>query len=85
MGLLITTRIDGEKHIGVSVADEGTGIPPESLKTIFEAFYTTKPNGLGMGLAICHAIIQAHKGRLWVTNNSGPGATFHFTLPIATF
>lgn len=81
--LRVTTARDGANYVRVSVADQGTGIPPEMLHRIFDAFYTTKDNGLGMGLAICHEIIRAHGGKLWATNNSESGATFHFTLPLA--
>jgi signal transduction histidine kinase len=53
------------------------------MDRLFEAFYTTKPQGMGMGLAISHSIIEAHGGRLWAELNQGPGATFLFSLPIA--
>ena len=81
--LFITTTREDAHHVRISVADRGTGIPPEMMQRIFAAFYTTKENGLGMGLAICHEIIRAHGGKLWATNNSGAGATFHFTLTVA--
>ena len=64
-----------------SVTDVGTGLKPEDLHRIFDAFWTTKQNGIGMGLAICHSIIEAHGGKIWAENNTGPGATFHFSLP----
>ncbi len=70
---------DGCVHI--EVADGGTGIAQERLEEVFTPFYTTKPQGLGLGLAVCRTIITAHGGRLWATNNPGRGATFHFTLP----
>ena len=73
--------VDGE--LEVSVADCGTGISREQLERIFEAFYTTKKNGLGLGLAICRSIIAVHGGRLWATSDGRRGATFHFTLPEA--
>ena len=57
------------------------GWNPESLDHLFTAFYTTKPQGMGMGLAISQSIIEAHGGRLWAIPNDGPGATFQFTLP----
>ena len=59
----------------------GPGLEPESLDRLFTAFYTTKPQGMGMGLAISRSIIEAHGGRLWATASDGPGATFQFTLP----
>ena len=57
------------------------GFEPQSLDRLFDAFYTTKPEGMGLGLAISRRIIEAHGGRLWATVNPGRGATFHFTLP----
>jgi signal transduction histidine kinase len=53
------------------------------MKQLFNAFFSTKPKGMGMGLSICHSIIEAHGGRIWATSNGGPGATFRFTLPFA--
>jgi len=74
----------GEHMLRISVRDSGVGLDPEERDKIFQAFYTTKPDGLGMGLAISRSIVEAHGGRLWVTPNSGPGATFHLTLPLGT-
>jgi len=65
----------------ISVRDTGMGLPSEKLDRIFNAFYTTKPQGTGMGLAISRSIVEAHGGRLWATANAECGATFHFTLP----
>jgi PAS domain S-box-containing protein len=65
----------------ISVSDTGVGLPTEKPDQIFNAFYTTKPQGTGMGLAISRSIIEAHGGRLWATPNAVSGATFHFTLP----
>jgi C4-dicarboxylate-specific signal transduction histidine kinase len=67
----------------VAVCDSGPGIDAENLERIFEAFYTTKSNGMGMGLAICRSIIEAHEGRLWAETNEPRGAVFRFTLPNA--
>jgi C4-dicarboxylate-specific signal transduction histidine kinase len=64
-----------------SVSDTGVGLPKETMDQIFSAFFTTKPQGSGMGLAISRAIVESHGGRLWATANDGRGATFHFTLP----
>jgi len=78
--LLITT---GKTESGVLVAmrDSGPPLAPESLDRLFEAFYTTKPGGLGMGLPICRSIIEAHDGRLWASANVPCGAIFQFTVP----
>ncbi len=61
--------------------DSGPGINPENLDRIFERFFTTKANGMGMGLSICRSIIEAHSGRLWAEANEPRGAVFQFTLP----
>ena len=66
----------------VTVRDSGPGLDPESLGRLFDAFYTTKAGGLGMGLAICRSIIEAHGGRIWATANVPRGAVFQFTLPV---
>ena len=65
----------------VAVRDSGPGIDPEHLERVFEAFYTTKSSGVGMGLSICRSIIDAHGGRLWADANEPRGAVFQFTLP----
>jgi signal transduction histidine kinase len=65
-----------------SVSDTGVGLPAEKTDQIFSAFFTTKPQGSGMGLAISRSIVESHGGQLWATANSGVGATFHFNLPI---
>lgn len=73
-----------DSQLEICVSDSGRGIPPEVMDRIFTAFFTTKPQGIGMGLAISRSIIESHSGRLWATNNNpGPGASFHFTLPMA--
>jgi len=78
--LTIRLQTEGD-HMLVSVSDTGVGLPSENTSQIFNAFYTTKPQGTGMGLAISRSIIEAHAGRLWVSTNGTRGATFHFTLP----
>ena len=75
-----TARSDGDMVL-VAVEDSGPGLPPDNLEHVFEAFYTTKPSGLGMGLSICRSIIEAHGGRLWATANEPCGAIFQFTMP----
>ena len=64
-----------------SVSDTGVGLPMEKMGQIFSAFFTTKPQGSGMGLAISRSIVESHGGRLWATANARQGATFNFTLP----
>jgi signal transduction histidine kinase len=80
--LLISSGADDSKGVLVVVRDLGAGLDSKSLERLFEPFYTTKPQGMGMGLAICRSIIEAHGGRLWATSNRDRGASFHFTLPI---
>jgi PAS domain S-box-containing protein len=71
-----------EHHMLISVSDTGVGLAPEQADQIFKAFFTTKPQGTGMGLSISQSIIESHGGRLWSAANAGRGATFHLTLPI---
>ncbi len=78
-----TCRHD-ESALRVDVRDSGGGLDADAPDRIFEAFYTTKPEGMGMGLAIAHSIVEAHGGRLWVTPNADAGVTFHFTVPFET-
>jgi PAS domain S-box-containing protein len=79
--LTITTAQAEPNEVLVAVKDTGPGLAPSSLEQLFAPFYTTKPDGLGMGLSICRSIIEAHRGRLWVTTNLPRGAIFHFTVP----
>ena len=81
--LLIASRQDGSDKVLVAVRDSGIGIERETLEKIFTAFYTTKPQGMGMGLAISRSIVENHGGRLWATPNDGAGVTFAFALPVA--
>ncbi len=80
--LRIVTQHAEDGFVMISVTDTGKGIEPEQAEHIFDAFFTTKKEGTGMGLAISRSIIESHGGRLWFTPNTGPGATFYFTLPI---
>jgi PAS domain S-box-containing protein len=73
---------DESQGVRITVRDSGTGLDPKSLDHLFTAFYTTKPQGMGMGLAISRSIIEAHGGRLWAVPNDGAGATFQFTLDV---
>jgi len=79
--LLIRTDQDGENKVQLSVKDTGVGLTPQAAERIFEAFYTTKPDGMGIGLSISRSIIEAHQGRLWAVPNDGPGSTFSFVIP----
>jgi C4-dicarboxylate-specific signal transduction histidine kinase len=72
-----------EERLEIAVCDTGCGIAPEHLPRVFEPYYTTKPKGLGMGLAICRSIVEGHGGRIWAAPNADRGATFTFTLPCA--
>ena len=79
--LLIRSRqLDGDQVL-IEVEDSGIGIAAENMSQLFTAFYTTKLDGMGMGLSICRSLIEAHGGRIWAARNAGPGATFAFTLP----
>jgi signal transduction histidine kinase len=69
------------KNVLVTVQDTGTGFALEDSDRLFDAFYTTKQNGMGMGLAISRSIVESHGGRIWATPNDPTGAAFHFTLP----
>jgi PAS domain S-box-containing protein len=79
--LVIRSRRDDAGEVLVSVQDAGVGIDPGNAARLFDAFFTTKPTGMGMGLSICSTIIEAHGGRVWASSNAGPGATFLFSLP----
>jgi len=81
--LTIKTEPGQDGQLVISVSDTGVGLPKEKTEQIFDAFFTTKPQGSGMGLSISRTIVESHGGRLWATANNGRGATFHFTLPTA--
>lgn len=80
--LVINSQLDGNDQILVSVSDTGVGLPTGQADQIFNAFFTTKPNGTGMGLRISRSIVESHGGRLWAADNSSRGASFHLTLPV---
>jgi signal transduction histidine kinase len=81
--LVIRTERDEEDRVKLSVRDTGVGFEPQGADKLFDAFYTTKSNGMGIGLSVSRSIIESHKGRLWATPNDGPGATFSFSIPSA--
>lgn len=82
--LEITAAAAAPGSVLIAVRDSGNGLDPAARGRVFDAFYTTKPDGMGMGLAISRSIVEAHGGRLWVTANDGPGETFQLTLPAAS-
>ena len=79
--LLIASKLENST-VQVSVTDRGGGIPEKKIEQVFERFFTTKKEGMGLGLSICRSIIDAHEGKIWATNNADCGATFYFSVPI---
>jgi signal transduction histidine kinase len=79
--MVIRTEKDDGGCVRLTVQDAGVGINPQDLDRLFEAFYTTKSDGMGMGLSVSRSIIESHSGRLWATPNDGHGATFSFSIP----
>jgi signal transduction histidine kinase len=79
--LVISTTLDGDDHLRVIVQDVGVGFSPQDAERLFDAFYTTKDSGMGIGLSISRSIVERHHGRLWAVPNDGPGATVSFSIP----
>ena len=82
--LLIKTEGEDGNRVRLTVRDAGVGLTPQSLDSLFDAFYTTKSGGMGIGLFVSRSIVERHEGRLWAEPNDGPGATFSFSLPFQT-
>lgn len=80
--LLIKTERDERDCVRVIVKDAGVGLDPGTADKLFESFYTTKSNGMGIGLSVSRSIIESHHGRLWAASNDGPGTTFSFSIPL---
>jgi signal transduction histidine kinase len=80
--LVIRTEREGNEYVRLSVEDTGGGFEPQDAERLFEAFYTTKSGGMGIGLSVSRSIIESHQGRLWAEPNNGPGATFSFSIPM---
>jgi len=80
--LLISSRNASEKEISVRIEDTGVGVNAESADKIFDTFFTTKAQGIGMGLSISRSIVESHEGRLWATPRPGGGTIFQFTVPV---
>ncbi|MGH9356597.1 MAG: ATP-binding protein, partial [Terriglobia bacterium] len=80
--LLIRTERDEGDRVRLTVQDAGIGFDLHAMDRLFEAFYTTKNDGMGIGLSVSRSIIESHHGRLWATPNNGPGATFSFSIPL---
>ena len=82
--LVIRTERDEDDRVRLTVQDTGVGFEPQAVGRLFEAFYTTKSGGMGIGLSVSRSIIESHRGRLWAAPNDGPGATFSFSIPRAS-
>ena len=78
----VTAEVDQSRRVLVSVEDTGNGLDPGAAGRLFNPTFTTKTHGMGMGLAICRSIVEAHEGRIWVTGSKGHGAGFRFTVPV---
>ena len=80
---ICTSKPNGDACVQVAVCDSGSGIAPADLSRLFDSFFTTRTEGMGLGLSVARSIIEAHEGRIWADNNPGGGATFSFTLDTA--
>jgi PAS domain S-box-containing protein len=80
--MVVVSERNGSDQVTVAIRDSGVGIAPDQLDKLFHPFFTTKPDGMGMGLSISRSIIEAHGGRLWADRNNGPGSTFKFSVPV---
>ena len=81
--IVVASHTRDATAVEITVSDSGTGIDPSESEKIFDPFYTTKPGGMGMGLAICRSIVEKHGGRLWAERAPGGGTRFSFTLPVS--
>jgi C4-dicarboxylate-specific signal transduction histidine kinase len=81
--IVVRTQLDEADCVRLSVEDAGAGFDPQNSHRLFDAFYTTKRDGMGIGLSVSRSIIESHRGRLWAALNDGPGATFSFCIPCA--
>ena len=79
--LTVRSKLNGRDVVQVSIEDTGVGIDPSNRDQIFKPLFTTKEHGMGMGLSICHSIIEGHEGRIWITAGKSGGTVFHFELP----
>jgi signal transduction histidine kinase len=79
--LLVQTHLDVADHVRLTIQDNGIGLDPQTVSRLFDAFFSTKHGGMGIGLALSRSIIENHKGRIWASPNQGPGATFSIAIP----
>jgi signal transduction histidine kinase len=82
--LMVTTEREDGQRVRLAVRDAGVGLSPRSMDSLFDAFYTTKSGGMGIGLFVSRSIVEKHHGRLWAQPNDGPGATFFLSIPCAS-